>query len=262
MLYIKGITLLAALLFQVIPILSSSAEGEGTNVACAKLTVGPNGTMLLDGKPWCGIGVNYYDAFARVLANPADTSYQDGFKVLQKYGIPFIRFNCGGYWPKDWELYRQNPEQYFKLLDEFVHQAELHQIGLIPSLFWYYAAFPDLSGEPMDAYGDIQSKTNQAVRKYTHEIITRYRNSPAIWGWEYGNEYNLSMDIADGEKFWPHVIPSLGTALSRSKRDDITFPMIATTLKEFAQEARKEDPHHLLISGHSIMRNAAWHLWK
>ncbi|MBM4040246.1 MAG: hypothetical protein FJ290_17205, partial [Planctomycetes bacterium] len=43
------------------------------------LTVARDGTLLHEGKPFRGIGVNYFDAFYRTLRNPADVSYREGF---------------------------------------------------------------------------------------------------------------------------------------------------------------------------------------
>ena len=56
---------------------------------------------------------------------------------------------------------------------------------------------PDLVGEPRNQWGNPQSKTRQFMRTYIREVVSRYVNSPAIWGWEFGNEYNLSLDTPD-----------------------------------------------------------------
>ncbi len=154
-----------------------------------------DGMLLKDGVPYRGIGVNYFDAFARTLREPNDTSYDEGFRVLAQHGIPFARFMCTGYWPAEMKLYRQDKARYFKLLDGVVRSAEKHRVGLIPSLFWYMPMVPDLVGEPCDQWSNPQSKTHEFMRTYVREVVTRYRNSPAIWGWEFGNEYNLDADL-------------------------------------------------------------------
>ena len=56
---------------------------------------------------------------------------------------------------------------------------------------------PDLVGEPRNQWGNPESKTRQFMRTYIREVVSRYVNSPAIWGWEFGNEYNLSLDTPD-----------------------------------------------------------------
>jgi hypothetical protein len=67
------------------------------------------GELLRDGTPFRGLGVNYYDACVRTLAVPARTNYDAGFQKLAAKGIPFARFSAGGYWPKDWGLYPDEP---------------------------------------------------------------------------------------------------------------------------------------------------------
>jgi len=44
-----------------------------------------DGKLMRKGKPYAGIGVNYFDAFYRVINNPSDKNYKDGFEVLKNY---------------------------------------------------------------------------------------------------------------------------------------------------------------------------------
>ena len=98
------------------------------------LYVGEDGQLLLRGKSFRGIGVNYYDAFARTLGKTARTNYDAGFGELAARKISFARFSAGGYWPNEWGLYRTNRTEYFHRLDGLVRSAERQDIGLIPSL--------------------------------------------------------------------------------------------------------------------------------
>lgn len=59
------------------------------------------------------VGVNYFDAFYRVLKNPEDKSYIEGFKKLSENGIPFVRMMASGFWLKDWELYFKDKDLVF-----------------------------------------------------------------------------------------------------------------------------------------------------
>ena len=63
------------------------------------LSVGTGGGLERRGVPYRGIGVNYYDAFARALEQPPRLSYEAGFQELAARKIPFARFSAGGYWP-------------------------------------------------------------------------------------------------------------------------------------------------------------------
>ncbi|HVY72032.1 MAG TPA: cellulase family glycosylhydrolase [Verrucomicrobiae bacterium] len=234
--------------------MAPAAEPRGLSVQ--------NGELRLRGKPFRGIGVNYYDAFARTLARGDDHSYDDGFGVLRERGIPFVRFAACGYWPSAMGLYRTNKDEYFRRLDGVVRAAEKHNVGLIPSLFWYLPTVPDLAGEPCGEWGNPKGKVHEFMRAYTKEVVTRYRNSPAIWGWEFGNEYNLAADLPNAAEHRPAIIPDLGTAKTRGAADDISSEMVRVALAAFADEVRRHDPDRLLVTGNAISRASAWHLAK
>jgi len=228
----------------------------------APLRVGPRGVLLRSGKPFQAIGVNYFDCFARTLRDPADRSYEQGFAELARRGIPFCRFMACGYWPKDWDLYLRDRRRYFRLLDGVVRAAERHGIGLIPSLFWHSATVPDIVGEPRNQWGNPRSKTHAFMRRYVREVVTRYRGSPAIWGWEFGNEYNLAADLPNAARHRPKVVPRLGTPPRRSAADDLTHRDIETAFAAFAREVRRYDPVRPIFTGNSAPRPSAWHQWK
>lgn len=218
-----------------------------------------DGVLLKDGAPYRGIGVNYFDAFARTLKDHNDTSYDAGFATLAAREIPFARFMCTGFWPSEMKLYLHDRETYFKRLDGVVRSAAKHGVGLIPSLFWYMPTVPDLVGELCDQWGNPQSKTHEFMRTYVREVVTRYQDSPAIWGWEFGNEYNLDADLPNAKEHLPPIVPQLGTPATRSDRDILTHEMIRTAFREFAKEVRKYDRTRIVCTGNSIPRPSAWH---
>jgi len=225
-----------------------------------EISSGPNAVVLKDGKPFRAIGVNYFDCFLRTLEDGKDTSYEDGFAVLGARGIPFVRFCAAGFWPKDMSLYQTNRAEYFRRLDRVVDSAGRHGIGMFPSLFWFYPTVPDLVGEPANAWGDPHSKTRAFMRNYVREVVTRYRQNPTIWGWEFGNEYSLGASLPNAGEHRPPVVPQLGTPASRSAEDELTFAMVRDAFEDFAREVRKYDPtRRPLITGDSILRDSAWH---
>lgn len=223
------------------------------------LSVGADGALQLGATPYRGIGVNYYDAFARTLSEPPRTNYEAGFQILAARKIPFARFSAGGYWPNEWKLYQTNRAEYFTRLDGVVKSAEHHGLGLIPSLFWQLSTVPDLVGEPVNRWGDTNSRTHAFMRGYTREVVTRYVNSPAIWGWEFGNEFNLVADLPNAAQHRSPVVPSLGTPAKRSADDELTHEMIRTAFAAFAQEVRRHDAHRIIITGNAFPRVSAWH---
>ncbi|MGO9108700.1 MAG: cellulase family glycosylhydrolase [Thermoguttaceae bacterium] len=234
------------------------AAGETNERKLLGLTV-VDGVLLRDGKPYRAIGANYFDLFARVLRNPNDTSYRKGLARLAQAGIPFVRFMACGFWPIDNDLYLKDKEAYFRRLDSVVRAAEEEHLGLIPSLFWYLPTVPDIVGEPLDQLGNPRSKTIGFLRRYTTEVIKRYKQSPAIWGWEIGNEYNLGADLPNAAAFRPPVWPNRKTALKRTERDDLKFVHLSVAFWAFAETVRQLDPFRLIISGNSIPRESAYH---
>ena len=91
----------ATLLATLLPVVAVAAERPQLG-----LTV-ENGLLLRDGKPYRGIGANYFDLFYRMLKDPSDESSRNGLRQLSRADIPFVRFMCGGFWPVDYELYRR-----------------------------------------------------------------------------------------------------------------------------------------------------------
>lgn len=223
------------------------------------LSVRGDGVLTKDGKIYRGIGVNYFDLFARTLKRPEDNSSLSNLAVLAQAEVPFVRFMCGRYWPAEQRMFMTNRPVFFERLDRVVRCAETNGIGLIPSLFWYFATVPDLMGEPIDQLGNPQSASIAYIREYTTAIVTRYRNSPAIWAWEFGNEYNLECDLPNHAVHRPPIQPGLGTPATRSERDELEFKHLKVAFQVFAETARKLDPERVIFTGNAAPRASAWH---
>jgi hypothetical protein len=221
------------------------------------------GKLMKEGKTYKGIGVNYYDCFRRTLYSEGDISYIDGFRQLKNYKIPFVRFMAGGYWPTDYKLYLNDKNSYFEKLDRVIVTAEEFGIGLIPSLFWNSFTIPDIVEEPVGSWGDPNSKTIEFMKNYVGEVVSRYKNSSAIWGWEFGNEYNLRADLPLEEEYFPDVNVRLGTPSFRTKEDMLTTDDILIAMKEFYLTVREYDPYNRAVfSGNAYPRRNAFHLNK
>lgn len=218
-----------------------------------------DGVLMRGGHAYRGIGANYFSLFSRLLKNPDDDSSLQNLASLGKEGIPFARFMCGGFWPVEMRLYQEDKEEYFRRLDKVVRAAEVAKIGLVPSLFWNSSTVADLCGEPLDQYGEKNSKSVAFIRQYTTDVVTRYKASPAIWAWEFGNEYNLGADLPNAADHRPAVWPQLGTAKERSERDELKWVQIEVALTAFAETVRRIDPERVIVNGNSIPRQSAWH---
>jgi hypothetical protein len=248
--------LLAFLVSQAIAALPVSSQAA----SLPGLSVARDGTLLRNGVPYRGVGVNYTDAFLRPLRDPRDESYRDDFRKLGENNIPFARIMACGFSANDYQLYLTDKESYFKLLDGVVHAAEESNVGLIVDLFWKSYVVPDLVGEPRGQWGNEQSKTRKFMRTYIHEVVSRYVNSPAIWGWEFGNEYNLSLDSPDAWRNLPPVNPRLGRTRKRGPDDSLTTEIFTSALADFARTVREIDGHRMLLTGNSLTRFFAYHM--
>jgi hypothetical protein len=224
----------------------------------APLTI-RDGTLMREGKPYRGIGVNAFDLFARTLKNPSDASVHGSLERLARAKIPFARFMAGGYWPSEIDLYRSDAAAYFERMDRVVHAAEETGVGLIPSLFWHLPTMPDLAGEPLDAIANPSSQSRALMERYAREMVTRYRGSKAIWAWELGNELNLGADLPNAASHRPPVVPSLGTPAVRTERDEMTSDAMIAFAQSIGRVIRGLDPDRPLITGNALPRASAWH---
>jgi hypothetical protein len=208
-----------------------------------------NGVLFKEDQPYRGVGANYFDLFLRVLHEPANRTSLDGLGRLGRAGIPFVRFAVA-YDDSDWKVLLDRPEEFFRRLDSVVRAAEQANVGLIPSFFWSFMSFPDLAHEPRDQWGNPDSKTSALMRQIVTDIVERYKYSPALWAWEFGNEPNLEADLPNAAEL---------RRPGGTERDDLTSQVMVVMLREFAKEVRRHDPHRLIIAGHSHPRASAWH---
>jgi len=215
-----------------------------------------DGTLTLQGKPYRGMGINYVQCFWKVIRDPENRDFVAGFRILREdYQIPFIRFAACGFLGREWKLYAENPEEYFRRMDLIVHEAEKQGLGLIPSLFWWKAAVGDWCREPLGEMGNPRSKTRAFYRKYATDFVSRYKDSPAIWGWEIGNEYLLGADLPGLDHL---QAPQPGSKNPRTAADKLTRPMMLDLYRELHKTIREIDLHRLIATGDAMPRKGAW----
>ena len=248
-------------------------------------------------------GVNYHTAFLRSLDDVNDTSFIAGFEYLRDHYIPVARVMAAGFWPNDWNLYFTDQTEYFRRMDYFIAQAEQHGIGLILCLFWSDDTLGELvddavvagyltpgvdfvppsplnrdefGAETYDEYrramGRPDSGSNAFIKYHTREMVERYKNSPAIWGWEFGNEYNLAVDhpnVPNGRVRWGSAAVQ-GMTLADSNTnlvvlpawtgpDDLVRADVWVAKTNFAHTVRSIDPWRLITSGAAKSLRSAYH---
>lgn len=154
--------------------------------------------FIRNGKVFSGIGINHYslalnqmvDMGVGGIANSAND-----IKDIKAYGLPFIRCAFGWYDGNSWyNNYYLNKSSYFAALDNVVANCENNNIGLIPTLLWSVIKLCDSTFNiygtysPPSALSDKKSKAWLLASTYITEVVTRYKDSPAIWAWGLGNE--------------------------------------------------------------------------
>lgn len=278
-------------------------QSSGVSVATSGELAGKLVRYAADGSAVAlrAFGANYYDAFTRYLSNSNDTSFVQGFDFLSAHRIPVVRVLGAGFWPKDWALYFSDKTEYYRRLDFFVRQAEQKGVGLILDLFWtpttvgelvddavsagYLTAGTDfVAASPLNTnylgqttyaeyrkeLGRRDSGSNALIAYYTREIVARYARSPAVWGWEFGNEYNLAVDLPNIATQRPTRSPSLGQYLPSegsvvaawSGKEDITRDDVFVAKQTFANAVRSVDAWRFIMSGDSTPRQSAYSNWK
>ncbi len=238
------------------------------------LTVDKNGTILLAGKPCYAFGVNSFSLVIRYIEGAEKRLYRSQFELLKKYGIPYIRVNFGGYWPEYYEKFDADPDEILSRMRDVVQCAEEYKIGLICSLLWYDASIPAHVGERRSDMGSSSSKTVKYAVKYVSRIVSEFKDSPAVWAWEIGNEYNLGADLCDPD-FHSRLPEGPCTPEAPSGYDFYTSEELIRFYTAIGAAIRKQDPVRMLSSGNGDLRcaskslrraaarmNAETHLWK
>lgn len=199
------------------------------------------------------IGVNCFDLFYGLMVDPQRTRHPNArLRELRMKQIPLVRFSCSPFWAKEWGLYQNSRAKYFNAMDSVFEAAEYQQIKLVPSLFWNPFSVSDLVGEPVSAWGREGSSTLDFMRRYTEDVISRYKSNTSILMWEFGNEFNSYADLPNALQWWPKVDVTMGTPASRSKLDLIKASDCASAFAYFASIAKQIDPQRLVGSGADI----------
>ena len=230
-----------------------------------------NGTLYKAGMAYRGVGINYCDLFQSMIEFPeyagqAEYRTLEGLRFLGEQGIPFVRFWACGFWPSNWDLYFNDKEEWFSRMDLLVATAEEANVGLIPSLFWRWETYPELMNEYRDEWGNPASAVRQFMTNYVHEVVGRYKDSPAIWGWEFCNELNLGCDLPNWEAFagtntlgYGYNLGVEGKSTEFDPRNKMTYAIAESAFNAFSQEVRKLDTHRFITTGNSGARVYAWH---
>ncbi len=220
------------------------------------LTADEFGNLYLAGNPFCGYGFNSFSAVTRYVYDGCAPTFEEQFKLAKKYNIPFIRVNFGGYWSNYYKSFDDNPDEVLQKMQEILECAQKYEIGLVCSILWYDGAVSAHVGEKRSAMGNPESKTVAYTKKYVSTIVNKFKDMPAVWAWEIGNEYNLDADLCDREL--KNYLPAgPDTPKTPDGYDYYTSEELATYVKIVGEEIRKYDKDRIISTGNGDMRSSS-----
>ena len=223
------------------------------------LTLDKSGVFRMNGKPFWGYGVNAYTMIYNRQLNPRDESYKDGFEMLQKYTIPFIRTPVTYEPVSYYELYQRDKDAFFEGADRILDEALRKHIGVIVILV-NSARYTSMLGEKPCAVGDMNSRSMAYQVEQAATFVQRYKDHPAVWGWEIRNEANLEANLFRHE-YGSYQADVYGVQVGEfNGRDSVTSEEHAVFSREIAKVVRQYDPYRFISSGDALMRESAWHL--
>jgi hypothetical protein len=208
-----------------------------------------DGIVYKDNKKYFGYGTNYYSLLTDYLVDNID--YKKGIDTLEKNNIPYARFNCGIYYPSEMSIFNQKG---IESLIKIAEYATKKGVGLIPSFFWNCMCLPDYFDEPLNSWGDKNSNTFKLMMQYTKNIVEAVKDYESIWGWEFGNEFNLNIDLPNRMENIPPV-PNNSKRKSRDEKDQMTSNNLITALDTFSEIVSSIDNYGRIISsGNAVLR--------
>lgn len=250
---------------------AAMAASLGAPVCAAGYLKADGSNLTLDGKPYRAIGMNAPDVFSGYAGIGIDLKPEaaaasrkasiESILDAEKNKIAFFRFWASGFWPRDMQLYFDNPGKYWKDMDEVFALCREHHIKLIPSIFFHHNLWPMICEEDASAIMDPNSKTFKAMHNYAKELVTRYKDDANILMWELTNEGFLGADVPMEDRDAPGAGVYLPNAkLTKTKYvkgDSLTTAMILKFYDEMTRYIKSLDPNHMVTSGDAGVRDCS-----
>lgn len=211
-------------------------------MALRGLTLGGDQTLRRDGVRFRNFGLNYPGAVARTFSQPSATACaltpsaeQDAMlDVAASVKAKVLAIKPLGYWPAQFRYGLNNGvagvastsgdrEVFYTAMDAFIAKCRARGIGVIIEPFYRFHTVPDLAGQTGRAgWLTPGSATRNFVQTVTQEIVTRYLNEEAVYGYQLSGEVNHYIDASDATRgAYPGVNASYGTPASYSAANDL-----------------------------------------
>lgn len=235
------------------------------------LTVGPRGQLLLDGARFRNIGLNYGGGIVRIYTQPSTTACEytpsaEQDAVLDRcvaMGVKVLRVKATPFWPAQWRYgvnggvagvaaTSADREAHYVKIDAFLAKCRARGLGVILNLFFRHSSVPDLAGQTVRAgWLTSGSPTRNYAQALTQEIVTRYLNEDAVYGYEWSNEVNHFNDASDATRGdYPKANTTYGTPASYSAANDIfTGAELSTILSWWYGVVKAIDPNRIVLTG-------------
>jgi len=257
-----------------------------SNTSTIGLTV-DGANLRLNGTVWRGVGVNHFSLVMGQLQSVGfglGTDYAADIAAIRNtWGLRVIRTCAGMFDYTSWNAGLGNPltpiassvkkQALYAKIDAIVAECERRGVGLIMDLAWSVLGFSQLT---YAVYGVTQSPRMLAhkgsnaytlMEAYITEFVQRYKNSPAIYGWAFGNE---ACGFLGCEMDPPWLMDGTGTDGSGN---NITYPNWGTKpeggvyaaadkmgrseyfqfCRNYVELIQKNDPHGRIVSPGTAM---------
>ena len=256
---------------EVLPESPDTLSSYWSNPEYVGISVDSDGTMYLGESKVYMAGVNVYNLFTQCWSDGnASTKAKETLDVLKENNIKVVRFNCGAYGYEWVKHVNDNATAMLQLMKEIAAYAEDLEIGLIPTLFWCYNDIPDYVDEPINRWGTSGSQTRNYMVFYTTAIVNALKGYQSIFGWEFGNEFNLSCDLGKYASENRPALPAGSSRASRTSEDDLSLSHLNSAIAEFTTTINNIDVSQRLIGSgnaapraeqHSLYQSGTWNSW-
>jgi len=262
---------------------ASEKKSEKTHPAPRFLTR-TGAQLLMGGRPFRAVGVNKHellDLYMPDLLGKGDAAAsmaaaRRSLDRLASLGVTVIRVRGSQFWPAQIEKTYMGGEQarkvFWQRYDDMLDDCDACGLKVVLTIGWHLGAWPDLGHDSLqDFVGNPHSKGRRLFDGWVRDLVGRYRDRETVLFWELTNEANLAADLrpmkpkgvikpipADPTRPHGHLYHD---PVVRDARNNLTSDELAAFVRETARLIKSIDGNHLVGTGFSLPRPAAWHLW-